>query len=185
VLVALDAATGRTLWTASFDAGDFEVPYSIALATNGSNVYVGGGASRDAFVLAYDIPTLVAPEASISLAAGGSQSFGLRAGQGHAGSFYLVLGSASGTSPGFPLAAGLELPLAFDEYFLLTLKPSGAFSGFFGVLDGDGLGNAALTLPAGVDPGLAGVELHHAYAAGALLGVPDFASNALSVQLVP
>ena len=102
---------------------------------------------------------------------------------------YLLLGSAGGTTPGFPVD-GVVLPLAvFDTYFGFTLGSPNTppLAGSFGTLDPTGQAAASLSLPPGQSPGLAGLVLHHAYLSLALapaLGV-DFASNAVAVELVP
>jgi hypothetical protein len=79
------------------------------------------------------------------------------------------------------------LPLEPDAYFTLTLtKPFLAvFGGFLGQLDSAGLGSATLTVPSGVDPGLAGITLNHAYLASPVLSGASFASNPVSVLLAP
>lgn len=55
-----------------------------------------------------------------------------------------------------------------------------------GVLDPWGRGTAAFTLPAGADPALAGLLLHHAYVVldGTTLAV-ELASNAVPLRLIP
>jgi len=102
--------------------------------------------------------------ASIDLVAGGTQLWSLDAGASFGGDFYLVLGSFSGTSPGFPIG-GFVLPLNPDAYFLLSLTNANAlpFIESFGVLDAQGQADAAFLLPPGMDPTLAGITLHHAY----------------------
>jgi hypothetical protein len=124
---------------------------------------------------------------SVSLSAGGQQGLDLDGGIGRANWFYWMFGSATGTAPGFSLAPGFALPLNFDGYFNLTLtKPGlGAFGNFLGQLDASGQATATLTVPPGVDPSLAGVTLHHAYLASAVLGQADFASRAVPVLLAP
>ncbi|MFT5286320.1 MAG: hypothetical protein ACI8TQ_002488 [Planctomycetota bacterium] len=95
--------------------------------------------------------------------------------------------SVTGTSPGIDFGGGIELPLNFDVYMNLTLFKPGlsAFNNFIGTFDGAGQAIASLTLPALMDPSLAGVTINHAYLAAAVFGTPDFASNAVSVMLVP
>jgi hypothetical protein len=123
---------------------------------------------------------------SISLAAGGGTALHLDAGPSNAGAFRWVFGSFTGTTPGVPLG-GVVLPLRFDPFFQLTLfKPFlGIFGSFLGFLDGAGAGSASFSLPAGVDPSLAGLTFYFAYAAGPAVGVTTFASNPVSVLLVP
>ncbi len=125
--------------------------------------------------------TFVRDEPAISLSAGGSQGVSLDAGAAHAGEFFWILGSVSGTEPGIPVGNGWTLPLVQDPYFNLTLskpaltplKPS------FGFLDGDGRKTAALPVPPGTDPGLAGLVLNHAYF------LYDFAQSSVLFVSVP
>ncbi len=109
--------------------------------------------------------SLVADAPSISLATGGAQALTLNAGPAHAGATYLLLGSASGTEPGVPVAGGL-LPLNLDAWFHFTFaNPNNAvLSNSLGVLDAGGSSQAALTLPPIADPSLIGLVVHHAYA---------------------
>lgn len=107
---------------------------------------------------------LSADTSLISLAIGGSQAFSLHAGPGHGGATYLLLGSASGTSPGVLLGSA-PTPLNIDFYFLFTLASvnQAPLESSFGVLDESGQAAASITVPPGLDPSLAGLELHHAY----------------------
>ncbi len=102
--------------------------------------------------------------ASISLAAGGSAQLQMDAGAAHAGMSYAMLGSHTGTSPG-QNGYGIHLPLNDGQYFQLTFTNPGfgIFSGFRGALDGAGQATAAVTLPAGTNPALAGLTIHHAF----------------------
>ena len=97
----------------------------------------------------------------------------------------LVLGSASGTSPGIDLGA-FTLPLVLDLYTrsTLLLANSALLPGSFGPLDAIGHRAAAVDLPSGVSPALAGLELHHAcvlFSGGSVVGV----SNAAPLELAP
>jgi hypothetical protein len=79
------------------------------------------------------------------------------------------------------------LPLNLSQLFLFDLlNPGALIPGALGFLDGAGASSLALTLPAGLDPGLAGATFHHAFV---LLGIPDFlasyVSNAAELVLVP
>jgi hypothetical protein len=127
-------------------------------------------------------PLLAGDTLTLSLAAGGTHELSLRAGATHALEFYVVLGSISGTTPGFS-----GLPLNLDGYFLYTLKnPNALILGQAGFLDLAGEGTANLTLPAGLDPGLAGIRFDHAFAA---LETVFFSateiSNPVGLTLVP
>ena len=98
-----------------------------------------------------------------------------------------IFGSAAGTAPGIPLSGGVVLPLNYDPYFALTLfKPFlGIFGSFVGLLDSSGSASADLTLPAGADPGLAGVVLHHAVTVTETFGTVDLVSGAIALTLAP
>lgn len=129
-----------------------------------------------AFVLNYDTgPNLdevtatltAAPLAGspseLSLASGGVQTLSIGVGAAYTNDLYLLLGTTSGTSPGFP-AGGLTLPLNFDAYLSYTLtSPNQApLSASLALLDMNGGGTATLTIPAGSNPAFAGVLIHHA-----------------------
>ncbi|MEM7204896.1 MAG: aryl-sulfate sulfotransferase [Planctomycetota bacterium] len=88
--------------------------------------------------------------------------FDLVAGTAQANKVYVMLGSASGTSPGLPVR-GVTLPLVPDPYLIFTANASAAgVPPFLGTLDGAGNASATLFLPP--LPVLAGLTLHHAYA---------------------
>jgi predicted RNA methylase len=116
---------------------------------------------------------------------GGTQNFTLTAGQDFGFKFYVLLGTLSGTSPGFPIGS-MTLPLNFDPYFSLTLQQpnSGAFVDTFGVLSFSGKATSSLIVPPGAQfPGLIGLTFHHAY----LVFQPDLTvtlvSNAVELKL--
>ncbi|MHC4376431.1 MAG: choice-of-anchor B family protein [Planctomycetota bacterium] len=122
---------------------------------------------------------------SLSVSAGGVQSFSLHAGAQNFGKLFFLLGSTSGTTPG--TAVGLvNVPLNVDSYTFSTLVPNTPPLGnSFGVLGLGGSAAASFSLPANFDPNLAGLVVHHAYlileGTGELIG----ASNPVSVTLVP
>ena len=134
------------------------------------------------------VPHALSPDLnSLSLAQGGSQSLQLDADAAQAGSLYLLMGSASGSSPGLQVDAAL-LPLNLDSYTLFTIQNPGTppLSGSVGFLDGSGRALAGFGLPVASAPGLAGLQLHHAYLLLPLTGAPvSFASNAAALELVP
>lgn len=100
----------------------------------------------------------------ISTTGGGVQALQLGACVDHAGDFYLLLGSLSGSQPALPLGL-VDLPLVFDAYTEFTLAyPNSAFlPNSLGQLDAYGRANAALVLPAGTAQNFVGHTVHHAY----------------------
>ncbi|MHC4943626.1 MAG: hypothetical protein ACYTG7_11470 [Planctomycetota bacterium] len=129
-------------------------------------------------------PSLWADDYTISIDTGAVIGFTLDAGTENANRQYLLLASASGTSPGYVLPGGTILPLNWDPITDLVLLNLGTpiFQDFLGILDGSGRGQATLLAVGPFDPGLAGLTLNFAY----LLGPPpgwNFASNAIGVTL--
>ena len=129
---------------------------------------------------------LDASASTLSVMAGGTVDFTLSAGAQFAGLPYLVAGTSSGTVPGL-LVDGVALPLNNDSYTAFTLQGAGGpfLPGSAGVLDAGGGAAASLQLPPGLNPGLAGTVLHHAYAVFAPTGEVVLASNPVAVELVP
>ena len=125
---------------------------------------------------------------TLTLSAGGTQSFDLDAGPAHAGRLYLLLGSSSGTVPGVPVDSVL-LPLNVDNYTLFTLNSagSGPLQNTLGFLDAQGTASAALNVPGGLSPNLDGLTLHHAFAVLDVNGSGQavFASNAFPLTFLP
>ena len=114
---------------------------------------------------------------------GSSINFDLMAGTANMGRNYLLVGSVSGTSPGTPLPGGLvTIPLNrdwFTDYVLDHLNNS-IFQNFWGALDSSGNGNATLSAPP--ISTWVGRKIDFAYA---LPGPWDFASNAVTIEVVP
>ena len=168
---------------ATVDLADLGVPTDAVVervrvrALNDGSDLVGVGSLHAAFR---------ADLASISLAAGGTLTMTLDPGASHAGKVYLVLGTMSGTSPGFPLGS-LHVPLNIDGYFSFTLANpgTGPLVDTFGLLDASGHATAMVVLPPGTMASLAGTTVNHAF--GLLtpgLG-PDFVSNPIATLLAP
>ncbi len=115
---------------------------------------------------------------------GGTVDFQIRAGPENAGRKYLLLGGVSGTFPGTLLPGGqATLPLNWDVFtnIVLDLANTPVFQSFLGALDG--AGEAAGTMDTlGPVPGAAGATLYFAYV---LKGPWNFASNPVTVQIVP
>ncbi len=144
-----------------------------------------GGTSLRLELAAPTRPSFVASPASISVSAGGTQTLDLDGGPIRAGHVYLVLGSASGTSPGFP-AVHWHLPLNQpDPYLGLTLGSpnSGVLVATLGVLDAQGRGRARIVLPPGQPPSIAGLRLWHAGLSLAPFGITGI-SDATQLDFV-
>jgi hypothetical protein len=97
----------------------------------------------------------------IDLAVGGTQVLTVDTGTP---AFYLVLGSASGTAPGFGVpGTGLTLPLNFDAYTSLTLTGANQapFGNTFGLTGANGQATATITVPVLV--GVPDLDLFHAF----------------------
>lgn len=139
-------------------------------------------------LLRIPVRELEASADSVSLSTGGTVDFTLFTPRDVPVDLYLLLGSASGTAPGLPVA-GFNLPLNLDAYLTYTLaNPNSAFlPGSFAAPDALGVGDAQLVVPAATDPGLAGVTVSHAYASLALFPAPAVTgtSNAVDVTLAP
>ena len=123
---------------------------------------------------------------TLSVSFGGNQSLLLNAGVGNAGKTYFLLGSASGTSPGFPID-GLTLPLNFDSYFVYTLTYANQppLTNSFGALDAAGAAQANFNMPIGIVP-LVGQQINHAYVVIDFAGIipfVGFVSNAVSLDI--
>jgi hypothetical protein len=100
----------------------------------------------------------------VATGSGGTQPLQLAACSGHAGDFYLLLGSLSGTAPVLPLGP-LDLPLVFDAYtqFTLTSPNSLILPASFGQLDAWGRADTSFRLPPGSAPSFVGQTAHHAF----------------------
>jgi hypothetical protein len=138
-------------------------------------------------VSAQGCPTLGGSPFYIPLAEGGYHNLFLNPGAAHAGELYLVLGSASGTSPGIPTTGG-TVPLNPDLYFtyMLSNPNQGVFSGTFGTIDPWGTALATINLPQGTNPGLAGMLLNHAFVTiDPVTAAVEHVSNSTTLELVP
>ncbi|MAB80824.1 MAG: arylsulfotransferase (ASST) [Planctomycetes bacterium] len=121
---------------------------------------------------------------TVSVSAGGSVDFELLAGPEHANRIYLMLGSRSGTLPGF-FFSGFHFPLNPDDYFRFILQnPAGSpLSQPVGMLDANGRATGAFALPPGSPAFLVGLELNHVFLV-IDQGVVEFVSNPLPLNLV-
>ncbi|MHC5070664.1 MAG: hypothetical protein ACYTGO_09295 [Planctomycetota bacterium] len=126
---------------------------------------------------------LKADAASISAQTGGRVQFTLSAGAAFANRGYILVGSASGTSPGVVLPGGKTiLPIVLDQLTWITLDPlnKSVFNNFWANLDSTGAATASLILgPVTTD--LIGYSMHYAYG---VYNPYDFTSNAVAVRIV-
>ncbi|MEM7202084.1 MAG: hypothetical protein AAF628_17585 [Planctomycetota bacterium] len=129
--------------------------------------------------------SLWASAEAVAASAGMTVQFDFAAGSPWGGSPYVVLGSASGTSPGTPLA-GTLLRLNQDLYFrsIVSVAGSGLFASWVGTLDAAGTAQATLALPAMPAAAVAGVHLHHAVLTVNSAGL-GWGSNAVPLRLTP
>jgi hypothetical protein len=120
----------------------------------------------------------------IEASTGGTAHFTLSAGFINGNRNYIVLGSMSGTEPGYPLPGNLViLPLNWDLFteMLFPLMNSNLLQNFLSVLDSDGNATATLYIPVPI-PEAVGMTMYFAFA----LNNPwDFASNPVDIEIVP
>ncbi|MEM7308451.1 MAG: choice-of-anchor B family protein [Planctomycetota bacterium] len=122
----------------------------------------------------------------LSASAGGTAQFTLNGGDALASELYLVLGSLTGTEPGFNVGA-VHVPLIQDVYYGYSLAHANTppLVGTFGILDGLGQGSAQFQLAPGFS-NLVSLQAHHAW-----IGIDPvslavtFASNALPLSFLP
>lgn len=186
----LDLATGTFLWQATVGSSASADRARVLRTTEAglqvlTDVALFSPEQAMQLVSLETGPLVSGPDA-ISLGAPEPVVFLLDRPQASAGQIYLLLGSASGTTPGLPLAPGVVLPLEFDAYFQFSLQSAGSppFVGTLGLLGSAGNARATLNLPPGLPPSLAGATLHHAFVEVGLSG-PVFASPPATLQLVP
>jgi len=119
----------------------------------------------------------------ISEKAGGTNNLNLAAGASNANRKYIIVASASGSTPGLPLPGGQAiLPVNFDIFtsIVFGLVNSTVFSDFMGILDASGNMQAKFSLPPSTFH-ISGYIFSFAYA----LNAPwDFASNPIHIEIV-
>lgn len=154
----------------------------------GDNPAVGGGTGSATIWSAsgQDFPSLSGVPEQLSIVTGGMQRLKLNACTDLAGSTYVMLGTTSGTLPGFELL-GHHVPLNPSGAWWGLTSSLGAGSHIFfqvGVLGGGARASVAVFLPPGLlSAAFTGVTVHHAY--GVLAGGQlSFVSNAAPLQLV-
>ena len=189
-----DPQTGTTKFSASDGAGNDGLGASIEI----SGDTVVAGASGDDIDLnldqgsahVFDLPVPAIPSYgltsdvdAVSHSAGGTQNLDLQPGTCFAGDFFLVLGTMSGSSPGFPVSP-FQIPLNFDSYFLTTLAKAPTP---LNTLDPAGNGTGKIDIPPGCPLLSTGTTLHHAFLAfdsAAAFPALSFVSNAVPLSLI-
>lgn len=174
------------------DNGDGTYSFELVATTNPGrgawNVVVDhGGAKTVQLYPPVQLTTspfadLHAGRKTVSAAAPAAVPFTLNLTPADAGRGYQILGTASGTSPGFQFG-GVLIPLNRDRFFqLVYLKPGRPlFDGSKDALDVDGRATALLDLPAPVYAALVGERLHFC----ALLDAPTAVTSLVDFVVVP
>ena len=124
--------------------------------------------------------------ASVSVTAGGTvHPMVIATCANPANALYLILWSASGTSPGIQLTPSTLLPLNLDAFSNLgiALTNSPIFAAFLGTLDAQGRAHATFALPP--SSGLASVQTHFAYLLANNVDLFAAASNPIGLLLTP
>ncbi|MFH2000692.1 MAG: hypothetical protein ABIK28_13505 [Planctomycetota bacterium] len=114
---------------------------------------------------------------------GGTVNLDLQPGASYALRNYLIIGSASGTTPGLTLPGGLNLPVNWDAFsdLEMSLLNVAIFMNFMGQVSPSGTASAQLVVPA-LPPGYAGTMMYYAYT----MNNPfNFASNPIEIEIVP
>lgn len=185
-LAAIDRATSQPyFWKPKPDG-------QVAAIAAHRDLLVAGGSFRNLFtgprpsLAIYRVSTLFAGAPSISLSAGGAVALDVAPGAALAGRKYWVLGSVSGTAPGFDLL-GSHVPLNLDAYLLFGLAQPSAplIANGFGTLGPTGAATATFALPAAAPPSLQGVTVAHAAIVfDPSIPKPLFVTNAVTTALV-
>ncbi len=171
---------GNTLICSSLQGRIFEI------TTGGTNVWEIG--TPTVFRATIVERTLWNDASTVSVSGGGNVSFDLIAGSAQAGQQYFVLGSISGTTPGFTKTF-INVPLNWDAYtdVTLALANTAVLTDTVGVLDGNGRATASLNVTPGLLPASAvGFVLHHAaLAVNPGTSTLTWASNPVAISVEP
>lgn len=130
------------------------------------------------------LPRLFADAPSISATEGGIVDLALDAGKANGGRVYVLLGGASGSSPGLPLPGGPALPVNVDAFTEATLGlvNSPTLDHFVANLDATGAASARIDTGGPLPPSLVGLQLTFAYT---LVAPFDFVSNPVTISIAP
>lgn len=193
VAYAFEIPSGKQVHRFRDKQGEEHLQFGYSVAISGVNAVIGAIEQQGGSGLGYaTYPSMFAPQLfasseTLSATTGGTVDFTVDNREPFAGHAYLILGSASGTAPAFPLDFNLELPLVVDGYTWLSLGAAGAppFVGTLGLLDTEGMAQAQISFPPGLP---APLTLHHAAItfglhpqASAAIGT----SEAVALELVP
>lgn len=166
-LVVLEASSGTELFRAAESAARGEwldVTFDVDGRFYTVGASTGGLLGVDGVLTRRDAASFQMGPHAASLSNGARAEVVLDLHPALAGDAYLVLGSATGASPGTPVGGGLVLPLVVDAYTDFTLF--GANSQFlpnsFGLLDEHGDAQCAIAVPPGTAPSLAGLTFCYA-----------------------
>jgi hypothetical protein len=162
-------SAGPSTWTvlvtnAGFNSADGGQSH---FNNNGDFAVKPGLTTGTAAIVRGHVGSLQANPAAISASAGGTHTWSIDCGPAQANLLYIVIGSMSGTRPGFPSPLGPQtIPLNFDAWTQLSLDlaNTGVFTNSLWFLDGNGKGTASFNLPPAL-PGAQGLNLHHAVVA--------------------
>ena len=177
--------------TVQFKVSDFVNPTSLmnvrfsAIDQPNNSVTEAGVDAFKVERLLYDA-VLWADGYTASAAQGALVDYLMDAGASNANRSYLVLCTLSGTTPGFNLPGGKNMPINWDAFTTLALSALGTpvFQNFMGQLDGSGQATATLDTLGPLDPVMIGQTMSFAY----LLGYPpgwDFTSNPVDLIIDP
>ncbi|MHC4943195.1 MAG: choice-of-anchor Q domain-containing protein [Planctomycetota bacterium] len=120
---------------------------------------------------------------TLSASGGGDIDFAIDAGAANANRSYVLLGTLTGTVPGFGLPGGMTLPLNWDGFtdLVVMFLNNFYFVDFLGQLDGSGQMTATLHVP-GLFPIWVGEIMQYAYT---LYSPFDYVSNPVEIEVVP
>ena len=156
------------------------------ITVEGDAVLLGApGAGGHGLIAQLEVGTLLHGDTTIASTTGGAQSLSLRTGAARAGDAYLVVGSATGTTPGTPLGGGATLPLVVDPYTLQTTGLGAPIAAPLGVLGPDGEAESVFFATQPVAAAFVGLTVWHAALTFDLVTFEVFATNAVAVELVP
>lgn len=150
-----------------------------------SATHTGITETAGAWRLPIDPQPLLADVQEVSESTGGVINFSLNASLDNAGRNYILLGSISGTSPGFPLPnSNKTLPLNWDLFtdIVVAWLNSTMFIDFMGALDMEGQATATWDTLGPLPAGSAGLIVDFAFA---LRGPWNFVSNPIAIEIVP